>query len=102
MAVRISYRRSGGLAGIDMKADAAAHELSHDEAELAAQLLAHPPEPARKARRGGADQFTYRLHVDDGERQQTFEWAESEVPDHVRPLLAALHSRATPTPPAQP
>jgi hypothetical protein len=97
VAVRISYRRSGGLAGIDMAADAAAHELSDDEIQLATQLLAHPPEPARKATAPKPDQFNYRLHVDDGAQQRTFEWSESEVPDHVRPLLSALHGRATPT-----
>jgi hypothetical protein len=99
--VQIQYRRSGGLAGLDMTADAAADDLSPEHADLARQLLAHPPATATTPpAAGGADQFSYQLHVDDGTRHRTFTWAEHEVPDDIRPLLSALHRRAHPAPPA--
>jgi hypothetical protein len=100
-SVQIQYRRSGGLAGLDMTAQAASDELAADHADLARKLLTDPPAAASTPpAAGGADQFSYRLHVDDGTRQRTFTWADHEVPDEVRPLLAALNRKAHPAPPA--
>lgn len=99
-SVQIRYRRSGGLAGLDMAAQAASDDLTAEHAELAHQLLAHPPAAASsRPAAGGPDQFSYRLSVDDGAAHRTFNWAEHEVPDEVRPLLAALNKRAHPAPP---
>jgi hypothetical protein len=99
-SVQIRYRRSGGLAGLDLAAEAGSDDLPAEHAELARQLLAHPPAAATTPPASGRpDQFTYRLHVDDGTQHRTFNWAEHEVPDEVRPLLATLNRRAHPAPP---
>jgi hypothetical protein len=99
--LRIRYRRSGGIAGLDMTADALAHELSNEQAELATQLLDNPPGPPAGPSAGSAaaDQFSYQLELDDGIRRHTFHWSEQEVPDLARPLLTAMHSRAAPSRP---
>jgi hypothetical protein len=101
VTVQIRYRRSGGFAGIDMTAEAQLHDLPAEQADQARELLAHPPAAASgKPAAGAADQFSYRLDLDDGTRQQTFQWADHEVPDAVRPLLSALNKRAQPARPA--
>jgi hypothetical protein len=80
-----------------MTADALAHELPDEQADLATQLLDNPPEPTFETGAAAADQFSYQLELDDGIRQHTFSWAEREVPDLVRPLLSAMQGRAVPT-----
>jgi len=98
--LRIKYRRSGGFAGIDLVAEALADELPGEQADAAAQLLSGPAPPASAQNPPGmADQFSYQLHLDDGERQRTFQWAGQEVPDEARPLLATLNRRAAPARP---
>jgi hypothetical protein len=97
----MQYRRSGGLAGIDMAAEAQSDDLPTEQAELARQLLSRPPVAvAKTAATGGADQFSYQLRLDDGTRHQSFHWTEHDVPDDVRPLLSTLNHLAHPAPPA--
>lgn len=99
--MRIRYRRSGGLAGIDLATDAVTDELPAEHARIAHDLLDRAPPPAASAAgAGAADQFSYVLDLDDGTRHRTLQWAEPEVPDAVRPLLSALNHRAHPAPPA--
>jgi Emfourin len=99
--MRLTYRRSGGLAGIDLTADAKSDDLPSGQADVARQLLTR----AATATRGasvpqGADQFSYTLELDDGTRHRTFHWMEHEVPGDVQPLLTALQRRAHPSPPS--
>lgn len=82
-----------------MTADAPAHELSDEQADLATQLLDNPPGPPAGPGSAAADQFSYQLELDDGIRRHTFHWSEQEVPDFARPLLTAMHSRAVPSRP---
>lgn len=100
-SVRIRYRRSGGLAGLDLTTDALSDELAPEHAGIARALLDRAPAPAAGAAgAGAADQFSYVLDLDDGARHRTLRWAEPEVPETVRPLLSALNHRAHPAPPA--
>lgn len=98
--LHIGYRRSGGFAGIEMTAEVNAGELPAAAAELAQRLLAEPGlgEPTRPANAfpGAADHFSYQLQLSDGSRQQSFRWAEFQVPDALRPLLTALNRLASP------
>jgi hypothetical protein len=98
--LRIGYRRGGGFTGIELTAEVTADELAVGEAELAARLLADPsvgaPTRPADAFPSAADQFSYQLEVTDGSRKHTFQWAEFQVPDAVRPLLAALNQHAKP------
>lgn len=100
MALHVDFRRSGGLAGIPMTARVAAHELPPEQAKLVAALLSEDSAPTAAERPApGADRFSYELTLDDGDRTRTFHWPETEVPDHVQPLLASLTSRARATTP---
>jgi Emfourin len=99
--VRLTYRRTGGLAGIDLTADAQSDDLPTEQAHLARQLLTDAPTaPPQRSVQQGADQFNYTLELDDGTRHRTFHWGEHEVPGDVQPLLTALNRRARPSPPA--
>jgi hypothetical protein len=93
--VRIRYRRSGGFAGIELAAETMAGELPGEDASVAARLL-HEATPAAAPAGGHPDGFSYELQIDDGTHQRTFNWAEHQVPDQVRGLLATLHQRAAP------
>lgn len=98
--LQIGYRRSGGFAGIEMTAEVDADELPATAAELAQRLLAEPGlgEPTRPANAfpGAADHFSYQLQLTEGGRQQSFRWAEFQVPNAVRPLLTELNRKASP------
>jgi len=96
--MRIEYRRSGGVAGIDMSASIGSEELPAAQAQLADQLLSTDSTPT--AGSGAPDGFSYVLTVQDGERTRTHQWRENEVPDTVRALLATVGKHAQPAPPA--
>ncbi|MTD14776.1 hypothetical protein GIS00_12580 [Nakamurella sp. YIM 132087] len=110
VALRIAFDRSGGLAGIVLRADLEVEALDAEPAGIAFRLWtgdladALPPasdgEPSGPfGRPGMADGFTYLLRLDDGERAEQFAWPDRSVPDDVRPLLSALTRRAVPAPP---
>ena len=99
--MHIEFRRSGGIAGIDLTADADTHELPDEQAKIAAELMNPDNSPAPPTSTGGPpDTFSYALSVTDGEHSTTHHWSESDVPDTVRPLLAHLSRRAQPAPPS--
>ncbi|MFC8502505.1 protealysin inhibitor emfourin [Pedococcus sp. NPDC057267] len=115
--LHITYRRSGGFAGIDLVAECLGADLPEDQAQVAAALLggsgsgnapAGPGAPTSTAGSvegtappapgpTGADQFTYTVHVVQGRRSRTVTWADTTVPDEARPLLATLGGLARPT-----
>jgi hypothetical protein len=96
--VRIDYRRSGGLAGIDMAVSVDSHELPPEDSAIIVDLLANGP-PVEDPPAAAPDEFSYELTLTDGTRTRTCRWHEPEIPSTVRPLLAALTERAVPAPP---
>lgn len=101
--VRIRYRRSGGLAGIELAADGTAEELPDEQAALADRMLAGDPSAdgggvmaGSKAGSTRADGFEYELRIEDGDHSRTFHWSDTDVPASVRPLLDAMQARSTP------
>ncbi|WP_428338704.1 protealysin inhibitor emfourin [Mycobacterium sp.] len=95
--VHIDYRRSGGLAGIDMTASVDSGDLPSEDGTIIADLLADTPGVQDRAA-AMPDAFSYELTLTDGTRTRTCRWQEPEIPDAVRPLLAALTARALPAP----
>ena len=107
--LRIAYRRSGGIAGIDMAAECLAADLPEDQARVAADLLGATDEDQASGERDdgaaaagsapgpGADRFTYTVRVASGARSRTLSWSDSTVPEGARPLLATLAGLARPT-----
>jgi len=94
--VQLKLVRSGGLAGLAMVATIDTSDLPVAQQSVAATLLTADPEGPSLNQTGGADQFSYRLEVRDGDHIVHHHWQEPEVPEAVRPLLAELTSRATP------
>jgi Emfourin len=91
--------RSGGLAGLTMVASLDSADLPSDQQGLIASLLTPGASPKPDARQGGgADQFSYHLEIHQGERTVRHRWDEPDVPEMVRPLLAALVNEARPAP----
>lgn len=123
MGLDITFDRTGGFAGLCLRASVSADQLDTGPAGIAEQLFTAPeadsgpgprsaavaaaPEdaPARPTRfpppgAFAADAFTYRLELRSGTRIETFEWPDPEVPSEIRPLLSALTRRAAPVDPA--
>ncbi|WP_147066554.1 protealysin inhibitor emfourin [Terrabacter aerolatus] len=102
--LHVTYRRSGGIAGLDLVAECAGSDLPQDHARVARDLLDAPAdEPGRGGTEreaavvpAGADRFTYTVHITDGTRHRTLTWSEGAVPSAAEPLLASLGGLATP------
>gem|GEM_PF-736767 len=88
--------RSGGLAGLTMVASLDSADLPADQQGLVAALLTPGSATPEGGQRGGADQFSYRLEIHHGERTVWHHWDEPQVPENIRPLLAALVNEARP------
>ena len=106
--LRITYRRSGGIAGIEMAAGCLGADLPKDQAQVASDLLgeptsdhargeAKPGTPSAPSSGPGADQFNYTVRITHGTRSRTFNWSEARVPDLARPLLATLGGLSEPS-----
>jgi hypothetical protein len=98
--IRIRFRRSGGFAGVPLTAATTADQLTGDHAAQVRRLLSEAeappgPRPAGPAA-GGADMFRYELDLDDGLRQRSVAWDETQVPEELRPLLGTLTRLARP------
>lgn len=96
--MRIRFERVGGFTGMRLTAMVDTELLSSEEArdlremvntarffDLPATLTTTTP---------GADRFTYRVTVEDDERQHTVEASDESVPEALRPLLQRLISIA--------
>jgi len=88
--VHLKLVRSGGLAGLSLVASLDSGDLSPDQQRLVAALLTLESPRRSEGQQGGADQFSYQLEIIEGDRTFRHRWGEIEVPDAVRPLLAAL------------
>ena len=92
--MRIEFERSGGIAGMVLRATVDSSDLPAHQA-LLEQLLAGGSPPVT-ARPSGADRFVYDVRLSDGSRSRQLHWGEAEVPASVQPLIADLSQRARP------
>lgn len=102
----MTYRRSGGFAGLDLVAECAGSDLPEGHAQVARDLLDAPADAAVGAGPStvspppgslpGADRFTYTVGISEGARHRTFTWSDAAVPTSAQPLLAALGALAVP------
>jgi hypothetical protein len=97
--------RSGGLAGLDLVATVDTADLAPGQQEVVSRLLTEDlrdPDGSQSSqsssggRAGGADQFSYRLEIQQGDRTVRREWKDPEVHETLRPLLTALTRQAKP------
>ena len=89
--MKISYRRTGGFAGMVMSFDLTTDTLPPEEADEiqdlvdTADFFSLPDVIPSDA--PGADQFQYRLTVEADEQQHTVEVGDAAVPENLWPLL---------------
>jgi len=96
--MQVRLVRSGGVAGLTMVATVDAVDLALDQQDVVSRLLTDDLRRGPDASRpGGADQFTYQLEIQEGDRTVSRHWEDSDVDETVRPLLAALTSKAKPS-----
>lgn len=88
--MRIEFERSGGVAGVVLRAAVDAADLGPE----AAAALARLPQVARGRPAPGADRFQYRLEVVEGASRTGYVFDESEVTPELRPLLYLLTEHA--------
>ncbi len=93
--VRVSFRRTGGLAGLAIGVDTDTDALPPGHGEAVRSLLAGHDSPPSGAP-GGPDRFNYELELDDGTQRRVLRWPETQVPEALRPLVAELTSRSRP------
>ena len=99
--MKISYRRTGGFAGMVMSFDIDTETLPEEQAgEIqglvsAADFFALPATITSSA--PGADQFQYKLTVETEGRRHTVEVGDAAVPENLWPLLNKIRvlSRST-------
>ncbi|MEU0505738.1 protealysin inhibitor emfourin [Nocardia sp. NPDC005998] len=100
--VHLEFRRSGGLAGIEMTTSLDARDLPAEQSPVITDLLNDTPLEQDTPRRGPAmpDQFEYELTVTDGQQTSTYHWTDTQIPDAAQPLIAELAERSQPDPTA--
>lgn len=98
--VRLEFRRSGGLAGIEMTTSVDARDLPAEQAPVITDLLNNtlPERNTPTHRPPMPDQFDYELTVTDGNRSSTYHWTDIQIPDAAQPLIAELAERSEPEP----
>jgi hypothetical protein len=89
--MRISYRRTGGFAGMVMKFDLATESLPQEEANELQELVTSADffslPDVIPSNAPGADQFQYKLTIEYDEQQHTVEVGDASVPENLWPLL---------------
>ncbi len=92
--MKITFERSGGFAGMHMLSTLDTHQLSPEEAQELLKLIQEsnffelPPQISSPG--GGADRFSYRITVDQGDRQHTVDFSDAAQPESIQPLVQKL------------
>jgi len=97
--IRIDLKRSGGFAGVSLKASVDTSQLPPEEARAITELVDRVDFDALAARTASPsrapDRFQYDLVVRRGGKRHALSLGESAVPPELRPLLDYLMARAT-------
>lgn len=92
--MRIDFERSGGFAGMHLRATLDTDELTAEEAQELRRLVEEAGFfglPARTPPAEGADRFAYTITVSEAGRTHTVETSDGSVPDQLQPLLVRLN-----------
>lgn len=92
--MRIHFERTGGIAGMRIKATIDTQRLPGDEAQEVQRLVETTgffglPAELRSPT-PGMDQFHFILTIEAGERSHTVSVGDAAAPDELRPLLRRL------------
>ncbi|MGH9000787.1 MAG: protealysin inhibitor emfourin [Acidimicrobiia bacterium] len=82
----VEFSRSGGVAGVTVRAAVDAADLTAEEAAGLVVLAGLEPAGAARSR----DRFSYRVATVEGDRRNECTFAEEDVPPSLRPLLERL------------
>ena len=100
--MKISYRRTGGFAGMILSYDIDVDTLPPEEVNELETLVSEAdffmlPEEIR-AETPGTDQFQYTLTIETDQDQHTVECGDAAMPDNLWPLVNKIRilSRSTP------
>ncbi len=101
--MQIYFERSGGFAGIRFQTSVNTEELPPQQADPLRDMVYNAsffdlPQQLEQVSPRGADRFTYRLTVTDGERTHTIELGDANVPEKLQPLLQQLTAIARTNP----
>lgn len=98
--LKLSLRRTGGLAGLPMVASVHTRDLEADEAQRVCDALDGVDLEDLQARPGAApgaaDTLHYQLEVRGVDRAQTVRFSERQMPAQLVPVVRALMRRAEP------
>jgi len=99
--LRISFKRSGGFAGITMKTAVDEKDLAPDQAQklrqlveeadffnLSGRMMARSPQP---------DRFQYELKLEENDRQHAVTMSDEAVPQKLKPLVNWLMEKSRQT-----
>lgn len=95
--MRVYFERSGGFAGLHLKAAVDTADLPAEDAQAWEKCLAEAEffnSPSRLKTEVAADSFIYRLTVVTAEQEHTAEWSEENTPEKLRPMLHQLATMA--------
>ncbi len=92
--MNIHFERSGGFTGISVKVTIDTNNLQPEQSRTITEALSAArffelPEKLRQPE-GRADQFVYRLVVDDNTRHHAVEMDDSAVPEPLQPILRQM------------
>lgn len=97
--MRVTFRQTGGFAGLVLGAEVDASDLSAEEASALDWLLRHVDEGARPPAPGPRrDVETYEIRVHGEPAARAFAFDGTTVPEPVSPLLDRLRRDAAPRP----
>ncbi len=101
--MKITFRQSGGYAGLIMGCEIDTASMKQTDAELLQSLVERSGilELQEKERRApkGRDLLHYEIHVETGKDVYEISFDDMSIPDNVIPLLEYLKERSGPLPP---
>ena len=96
--LRIDFKRSGGVAGVNLTTCVEVDDLPEDEGQtvrgMVEQLDLEQMSRRSDQGSGAPDRFVYELRIEQGERTVDVCLGESELPEDLRPLVRDLEKRA--------
>lgn len=91
----IKFERSGGFAGLNRSLELKSDTLSTEEQDHLSSLINSSGffDTKEITSSGAPDQFNYKVTIKSGNKENTVELGESDIPDKLRPLIDFLTAK---------
>jgi hypothetical protein len=96
--MKITFRQSGGFAGMLRGAELDAQALDPKETAELKRLLNEDAGTQSRGVGKARDLHQYEITLEDGSQKRTLQFDDSQVPDALRPLLKTLKQKSKPQP----